>query len=144
MLKELNTGASRKTTLSSKNALVGKGKKLNMLKKMAVGISKTLMPIVMNMAMKKLTGSGTKTMTFEELKRRSDNPSLMDSLSRKLASGAFRFLKAAIMGKMKGKGMAGAGFFKSFLKTIKKAVKKIAPVAKKALPVAMKLAPLLL
>jgi hypothetical protein len=138
MLRALNDGASRKTTMSSKNAVVGRGKppsKIQQLKSMAGSVSKALLPILINMAMKKMKGGRMETVSMQEL----NNPTLMQRLSKSLATGAFNLFKKFISsGASKGSGgMCGSGFFSDFARGFKKGFMGV-------MTPALKIAPLLL
>lgn len=137
MLRALNDGASRKTTRTSKNAIAGRGKTKKLLKKLkpaATTAAKLLLPILVKMATKKFSGSG-KAMSFAELKRRHENPSLVDRLGKQLTMGIFNFLKNSIMGKS-GSGMCGAGFFDGFKKGFMSVISPTLKVAKTLAPIA--------
>jgi len=138
MLRALNDGASRKTTLSSKNAVVGRGLDLSKLKDMAKSLSEALMPILVQMAMKKMSGGRMETISGRQLREEYENPSLMARLSKSLASGAFSlFKKFLASGSKKGSGMCGAGFFDDFARGFKKGFMGV-------MKPALKVAPLLL
>ena len=152
LLRALNNGSSASKTyddMAKGYKLKGSGKngksnvRLTALKRGAVAVSKTLLPILLKLALKKMEGSGMKPISFAELQRRQENPSLMARLSRKLSEGAFAFLKKAIMGKIKGQGgagMCGKGFWKDFKKGFMSVINPAMKVAKVVAP----LAPLLL
>jgi hypothetical protein len=149
MLKAMNNGASRKTTIGSKNAvMVGRGEKLEMLKKGSAAIGKTLLPILLKAALKKMGGGGMEEISFAELQRRQANPSMIAKLSRRLSKGAFNFLKNYISKKMKGQGksnpsarlveinMMGDGFWSGFKKGFMSVINPVMKVAKFVAPIA--------
>lgn len=139
MLRALNDGASRKTSVGSKNAVVGRGIKdvAQKMKPMAEQVAKTLMPILINLAMKKMSGGRMETISASELKRQYENPSLMAKLSKSLASGAFSLFKKFLSSGAKGNGMCGSGFFDDFARGFKKGFMGV-------MKPAIKIAPLLL
>jgi hypothetical protein len=134
LLRAMNDGSSRKSaTVGSKNTMLGTGKKLAALKKGAIEVSKTLLPILIKLALKKFEGGS----------RKSRNQLLRghETLVPKLASGIFTFLKNALSRKkMSGSGMCGTGFFDSFKKGFMSVINPALKVAKTLAP----FAPLLL
>lgn len=143
LLRAMNNGASASKSYGDMKkgyVMKGSGKKIEALKRGAVAVSKTLIPILLNLAIKKMGGSG-KSMSYAELERQHNNPTLLQNLSRKLSMGAFHFLKKALLGKgMSGAGMCGKGFWSGFKKGFMSVITPTLKVAKAVAP----LAPLLL
>lgn len=138
MLRAMNNGASRKTPLTgTRNAIAGRGLDSAKLKSMAQEVAKTLLPILTQMAIRKMSGGRMETISGAQLKSEYENPSLMSRLSKSLASGAFSLFKKFLSSGAKGNGMSGAGFFNDFARGFKKGFLGV-------MKPALKVAPLLL
>jgi hypothetical protein len=140
MLRALNDGASRKTTYSSTNATVGRGLPskayiTQQLRTVSGEVSKVLLPILVKMAMAKMSGGRMETISAAQLRDQYENPSLMARLSKSLASGAFSLFKKFLSsGAKKGDGMAGSGFFNDFARGFKKGFMGVMKPALKVAP----------
>ena len=138
MLRALNNGASRKTPLTgTRNVIAGRGLDSAKLKSMAQAVAKTLLPIITQMAIRKMSGGRMETISGAQLKSEFENPSMMSRISKSLASGAFSLFKKFLASGAKGKGMSGAGFFDDFARGFKKGFMGV-------MKPALKIAPLLL
>ena len=143
-LKALNDGASADKRFSRYNLtgnglslaggglkLAGQGMTKKKFKNLAKSMAKGLMPILLNLAVKKMTGGASVSM--EQLRKRASDPSLLDKLSRKLFDIFTRKMKDLIMPKRKLQ--MGSGFFKDFARGFMKVMKPVMAVGKVVAPV---------
>jgi hypothetical protein len=128
ILKGLNDGASRSRVLSSKGyKLSGAGLRTRMNKQQLKALSKNtaagLMPLLMNMM-----GCGS----FADLKKRTENPTLLDKLSRKLFEIFAKKMKRLLTPKKNLQ--VGSGFFKDFARGFMSVVRPALSVVKTVAP----------
>jgi hypothetical protein len=137
MLKALNNGSSKSKTLPDTKPYVLKGKGVKKvfkkLKPVAIATAKTLMPIIIKMALSKMRGGAS----FDELKKRVENPSILGRLNNKLAEGLFHMFKKILLKQMgvKQSGGSFASFFKGFKKGFMKVLGPALKVGKAIAPI---------